>query len=113
VATQPLNFSDPAKATKAQLPYPSSRPPTKQKAPTDWDKLEQELKEEEKDEKLEGAPRPARHVVVVDVVCAGAARWSWEPGAHHAGSLRLERCMVWDAGHGALSVVRCVVSGLS
>jgi hypothetical protein len=53
-APQPLNFSNPA-VTAAELVYPSSHTAAKQRAPTDWNKLEQELKEEEKDEKLEGA----------------------------------------------------------
>ena len=49
-AVQPLNFSDP----DMQRPtYPSSKA-VQMKKPTDWDKLEAELAEEEEDEKLEG-----------------------------------------------------------
>jgi hypothetical protein len=108
-APQPLNFSDPTKTTKAQLPYPTSRPPTKQRAPTDWDKLEQELKAEEKDEKLEGAPRPAPPCpsrVVGLVVCARCPRVV-VPGAHH-----VERCGLCDAEHDAASAVRWVAWAL-
>mmetsp|Transcript_21606 Transcript_21606/g.26023 ORF Transcript_21606/g.26023 Transcript_21606/m.26023 type:complete len:355 (+) Transcript_21606:188-1252(+) len=46
--TQPANFSS------TSLSKPSFPTSCVRKAPTDWDKLEQELKEEEADEKLEG-----------------------------------------------------------
>lgn len=46
---QPLNFSDPDNTVRPA--YPTSKT---SKKPKDWDKLESELKAEEKDEKLEG-----------------------------------------------------------
>mmetsp|Transcript_65102 Transcript_65102/g.205780 ORF Transcript_65102/g.205780 Transcript_65102/m.205780 type:complete len:128 (+) Transcript_65102:544-927(+) len=45
--TQPLNYSEDGAVAKNV--FPSSNPQKK-----DWDKLEKELEEEEKDEKLEG-----------------------------------------------------------
>ena len=49
VVAQPLNFSNPDHQSRPA--YPTSK---KAKAPVDWDKLEAELKAQEKDEKLEG-----------------------------------------------------------
>eukprot|EP00240_Pyramimonas_obovata_P003868 CAMPEP_0118921870 /NCGR_PEP_ID=MMETSP1169-20130426/1010_1 /TAXON_ID=36882 /ORGANISM="Pyramimonas obovata, Strain CCMP722" /LENGTH=376 /DNA_ID=CAMNT_0006862661 /DNA_START=156 /DNA_END=1286 /DNA_ORIENTATION=- len=49
VVAQPLNFSNPE--SQLRPAYPTSK---KARAPVDWDKLEAELKAEEKDEKLEG-----------------------------------------------------------